>query len=99
MLHYKRTWTLFDDFLVPSLDRAFSLAEVYSVALSIAEHLHLDMMAVRIIPLNEHASVLEQIFAPRFDSGKRFPDFLNVLSDRQTHSTATCSGFEHHGEP
>lgn len=59
MLLYERTGALFDDFLISSLDRALSRAEVDCVALAIAEDLDLDMVAGRVETLYEEISALE----------------------------------------
>lgn len=59
----ERAWTLLNDLLVSTLDRAFSFAKMDSIALTVAEHLYLNMVAVRIIPFDEHAGILEKVFS------------------------------------
>jgi hypothetical protein len=63
MLDDEGTWAFFHDFLVPTLDRAFALAEMDRLTQAIAKDLYLDVMGRGIELLNEKTGVLEQRFA------------------------------------
>lgn len=57
MLRDKWTWTLFNDFLIATLDGAFSLAEVDCTAFSISKDLHFDVVTFGNKALNEQSGV------------------------------------------
>lgn len=80
MFNNKRTGTLFDDFLVSSLDGAFSLPKMDGIAESIAENLYLDVVAVRVKPFHEHACIFEQVLTTGLDRFKCFFDVLYMLT-------------------
>ncbi len=65
----KRRRRLLDDLLVPTLQAAFALAEVHHVAVTVGEHLHLDVAGVQDESLEEQRVVAERRggFAPRAD--------------------------------
>lgn len=93
VLDHERAWTFLDDLLMSSLYRAFSFAKVDSVTLSITKDLYFDMMAIWVVSLNEHASILEEILSTRFDRSKGFLNFFDIVRNSESHPTPASSSF------
>lgn len=60
MLLDKGAWAFFDDFLMSPLDRALSFAKADGLTLAVAEYLYLDVVALRVVSLDEHSCILEE---------------------------------------
>lgn len=95
---YEGAGALLDDLLVPSLNRAFPLAEVDRLSLTIAKNLNLYMMAIRIKAFHEDPSVLEQRFTSGHDRRICLPDLCCILASGQTHTPTASSRLQHHWE-
>ena len=65
----QRRWRLFDDLLMPPLNRAFAFPDGPHRAVRIGEHLYLDMVTGGQITLAEHRRVAEGRL--RFPAGGR----------------------------
>lgn len=95
MLRDKRAGTLFYHFLVSSLDRAFSLANVDGLPIPVTKYLDLNVVARGIVAFDEHAGILEQRFSSRSNSRKRLSDLLLRLACEKPHSTTASGSFKH----
>ena len=94
----ERRRSLFDDLLVPPLQRAFALAEVDDGAVLIGEDLHLDVPGRGDVAFEEEGVVAEGCrgLAPR--SGDRRGESRRVVDDVHTLAAAACGRLDQHGE-
>lgn len=98
MFHHERARTFLDHFLMPTLYRAFPFTKMYGTALSIAENLDFNVMTIRVIALDKHSRVFEEVFSTRSDHGEGVHDLFDILADREPHTSTTGSGLQHHWE-
>src|SRR4029079_5394245 len=84
----ERARRLLYDLLVPSLYRAFALAEVDDVAVLVAEHLDLDMARLLDIFLDENAVVAEARTCFGLGRGEALLHFFAAVGDAHAFATA-----------
>ena len=85
----QRRRRLLDDLLVAPLQTALALAEVHHVAVSVGEHLHLDMPGVQHEPLEEQRVVAERGRGLAARAGQRGGQLRRVV--HQPHALAAAA--------
>ena len=92
----RRARRLFDDLLVPALDRAVALEQVHHVAVAIAEHLDLDVARSQNRLLDVDRFVAEGLLrlAPRALEGAR--ELVLLVHEAHALAAAAGRGLEHH---
>jgi len=86
----------FDDFLVPTLDRAVALVEVEAVAVLIGEHLNLHMTWLEQILFHQHPRIAKRRLRFALRRGEGFSELADILDDFHAFAATTRSGLEQH---
>ena len=86
----------FDDFLVPTLDRAVALVEVQAVAVLIGEHLNLHMTRLEQILFHQHPRVAKRRLRFALRRGEGFSELADILDDFHAFAATPRSGLEQH---
>ena len=92
----KRARRFLDDLLVPTLDRAFALAEMHDMAVSVAEHLYLDVARLLDVFFEEHAVVAKARFGLVLGAGKILAQLDVVVGDAHALAAAAGRSLDHH---
>ena len=95
----RRRRSLLDDLLIAPLDGAFALAQVDDVAMTVAQHLDLDMARVLDESLDEDTVVAERRARLGAGGAHAFHDFALRPCDAHALAAATGRGLDHHRQP
>lgn len=88
----------FDDFLVPTLDRAVALKEVDDVAVRVTEHLHFDVTRFVEVAFDKDGSVSERGFGFRDGRLERRLERRGFADDPHAATAAAHRCFDDDGE-
>src|SRR5690606_32825016 len=87
---------LFDDLLMPALDRAFALVEVKNVTVLISENLNLDVTRIQNELLDEDTVVTKAVEPLALDALEALADVLLIIGEAHALAAAASAGLHHH---
>ena len=88
------TGCFFHQFLMPSLDAAFSFKEVDHIAMSVGHHLHFNMPRTGHEFLDEDRTIAERTFRLAHGTMHLLFHFCSILHHTHTFPTSTGTGFD-----
>ena len=88
----------FDDLLVAALHRTVAFPQVDEVAVRVAEDLHLDVLGAGDVALEEHLGAAERGASLALRLGQLALEFVGVVHDAHTASTAAETRLDHQRE-
>ncbi|KAH3678079.1 hypothetical protein OGATHE_000734 [Ogataea polymorpha] len=98
-IRHKRRGTLFNDFLVSSLDRALSFSVGDHITQTVTKHLDFDVATFLDVLFDKNTGIGEKRRASGSDLSEVCHKFAFVVADLKTHSSSSCCGLQDHRIP